>query len=115
MAALTTQNISRQTPLTPTYAAVAASDTFTPGANVFLHIKNAGASPDNVTVVTPTSADPTGLVISDTAVTVTNGTERMIGPFPAQFFADPSISGSATINHSFTTSVTIAVLNLTLP
>lgn len=112
MAALTTQNISR-TGITPTYAAVAASDTFTPGNNVFIHVKNGGGSPDTC-VIQVLTGDPPGLTISDTSVSVTNGQERMIGPFPPQFFADPT-TGLATVTHSFTTTVTIGVFNLTLP
>ncbi len=41
MAALTTQTINRAG-VTPSYTAVSASDTFTGGAGVFLHVKNAG-------------------------------------------------------------------------
>jgi hypothetical protein len=40
--------------------------------------------------------------------------ERMIGPFPANFFADPT-TGLATITHGFTTSVTSGVFKLTQP
>jgi hypothetical protein len=112
MALLTTQNIAR-TGITPTYAAVAATDTFTPGAQVFLHVKNAGGSPDTC-VVQVLAGDPPGLVISDNSVSVTNAQERMIGPFPAQFFADPT-TGLATVTHGFTTSVTVGVFNLTQP
>lgn len=114
MAAYAVQNISR-TGLTPAYVSVSASDTFTPGNQVFIHVKNAGASPDTVAVVTPAAADPPGLVISDISVSVTNGQERMIGPFPTQYFADASISGSATVTHSFTTSVTAGAFTLTQP
>jgi hypothetical protein len=112
MALLTTQNIAR-TGITPTYAAVAATDTFTPGAQVFIHVKNAGGSPDTC-VVQVLAGDPPGLVISDNSVSVTNAQERMIGPFPAQFFADPT-TGLATVTHGFTTSVTVGVFNLTQP
>lgn len=112
MAALTTQSISR-TGITPTYAAVAASDTFQPDANTFLHIKNGGGSVDNVTV-TVAAGDPPGLVIADVTLAVTNAQERMIGPFPASFFADPT-TGQATVAHSFTTSVTVGVFKVTQP
>jgi hypothetical protein len=47
-------------------------------------------------------------------VSVTNAQERMIGPFPSQFFADPT-TGLATVTHSFTTTVTSGVFNLTQP
>jgi hypothetical protein len=112
MALLTVQNISR-TGVTPAYTAVAASDTFTPGAQVFIHVKNAGGSPDTCAIVVA-SGDPPGLVISDLSVSVTNAQERMIGPLPSQFFADPT-TGLATVTHSFTTSVTSGVFNLTQP
>jgi hypothetical protein len=39
---LTTQNISRSG-VTPAYTAVAASDTFVPDAQSFIHVKNAAA------------------------------------------------------------------------
>jgi hypothetical protein len=112
MALLTTQNISR-TGATPTYSAVSASDTFVPDAQTFLHVKNAGGSPDSC-VVAVLAGDPPGLVIADNTVSVTNAQERMIGPFPAQFFADPT-TGLATVTHGFTTSVTVAVLKLGQP
>lgn len=112
MAALTTQTIAR-TGITPTYAAVAASDTFTPDGQTFIHVKNAGASPDSC-VVAVLAGDPPGLVISDNTVSVTNAQERMIGPFPAQFFADPT-TGLATVTHTFTTTVTVGVFKLSQP
>ena len=112
MAAVTQQVIVR-TGLTPTYGAVSASDTFTPGAGVFLHVKNAGGSPDSC-VIQVLAGDPPGLTIADNTVSVTNAQERMIGPLPAQFFADPT-TGQATVTHSFTTSVTQGVFNLQQP
>jgi hypothetical protein len=112
MALLTTQTIAR-TGITPTYAAVAASDTFAPDAQVFIHVKNAGGSPDTC-VVSVLAGDPPGLVISDNSVSVTNAQERMIGPFPPQFFADPT-TGLATVTHSFTTTVTVGVFKLSQP
>jgi hypothetical protein len=112
VAALTTQTISRGG-VQPTYSPVAASDTFTPGQQTFLHVKNAGGSPDTC-VVQVLAGDPYGLVITDNSVSVPAGSERMLGPFSGQFFADPT-TGQATVTHSFTTSVTCAVLNLSQP
>lgn len=112
MALLTTQNISR-TGVTPSYGAVAATDTFTPGSQVFIHVKNGGGSPDTC-VIQVLSGDPPGLTVSDTSVSVTNAQERMIGPFPSQFFADPT-TGLATVTHSFTTTVTVGVFSLSQP
>lgn len=112
MALLTTQTISRAG-VTPAYTAVAASDTFVPGTGVFLHVKNAGGSPDSVTI-SVLAGDPPGLTITDVVVSVTNAQERMIGPLPANFFADPT-TGLGTIAHGFTTSVTSGVFNLQQP
>lgn len=112
MALLTVQNISRAG-VVPTYAAVAASDTFLPDGNTFVHVKNAGGSSDTVTI-SVLAGDPPGLTIADLSVAVANGSEKMIGPFPAQYFADPN-TGLATIAHSFQTSVTVAVLKLNQP
>lgn len=112
MAALTTQTITRAG-ITPTYAAVAASDTFAPDAQTFLHVKNAGGSPDTVAVQV-LAGDPPGLTVSDLSISVTNAQERMIGPLPPQFFADPT-TGQATVTHSFTTSVTVGVFKLSQP
>jgi hypothetical protein len=112
MTLLATQNIVR-TGLTPAYTAVTGSDTFLPDANTFLHVKNAGGSPDSC-VIAVLQGDPPGLVISDNTVSVTNAQERMIGPLPANFFADPT-TGLSTVTHSFTTSVTSGVFKLIQP
>lgn len=116
MALLTTQTIDRATGVIPSYGAVAASDTFTPGDRTFLHIKNGGGSSDTVTVaITGAGAIP-GITYRAGAGTggtyaVAAGAEKIIGPFPASFFAD-SVTGLATVTHSFTTSVTVAVFSL---
>src|SRR5215831_4211585 len=112
MAALSTQSISRAG-VTPSYAAVSASDTFTPGVNTFIHVKNAGASPDTVAIQV-LQGDPPGLTIADVSVSVTNAQERMIGPLPGNFFADPTL-GTGVVTHSFTTSVTAGSFNLQQP
>lgn len=113
MALLTTQTITRAG-VTPTYGAVAASDTFVPGAGVFLHVKNGGGSPDVVAIAAPGSVPSPNLTIAALSVSVTNAQERMIGPLPANFFADPT-TGLATVTHGFTTSVTVGVFNLQQP
>jgi hypothetical protein len=112
MTLLSVQNIVRSG-VTPAYTAVTASDTFTPDLNTFIHVKNAGGSPDTC-VIAVLQGDPPGLTISDNSVSVTNAQERMIGPLPAQFFADPT-TGLATVTHSFTTSVTSGVFKLIQP
>lgn len=112
MALLSTQTISRAG-VTPAYTAVAASDTFLPDADTFIHVKNAGGSSDTVAVQV-LAGDPPGLTIADVSVSVPNGQERMIGPFSPQYFADPS-TGLATVTHSFQTSVTAGVFKLSKP
>jgi hypothetical protein len=112
MALLTTQVISRAG-VNPSYSAVAASDTLVPDSQTFIHVKNAGGSPDTCAVQV-LAGDPPGFTIADTSVSVTNGQERMIGPLPANFFADPT-TGLATVTHSFTTSVTSGVFKLSQP
>lgn len=112
MTLLAKQTIVR-TGLTPAYTAVTGSDTFVPGANTFIHVKNAGGSPDTCVCVVA-AGDPPGLTISDNSVSVTNAQERMIGPLNPQFFADPT-TGLCTVTHSFTTSVTSGVFDLSQP
>lgn len=113
MALLTTQTITR-TGITPTYAAVTASDTLTPDKETFIQIKNAGGSSDTVTVEVR-AGDPVGLTISDLSISVPATTgDRMIGPLPPQFFADPT-TGLCTVTHSFITSVTAGVFKLSQP
>jgi len=108
MALLTRQTINRAG-VTPAYTAVAASDTFPSGSGTFIHIKNGGGSPDSA-VFAVTGGDPPGLTISDVTVSVTNAQERMIGPFPGNFFGD-----TVTVTHSFTTTVTSGVFDLAQP
>jgi hypothetical protein len=109
MTLMAIQSITRRG-ITPTYAAVAATDAFLPTESTFLHVKNGGGSSD--TIVIPVSGNfwP-GLRLSDLSIACPNGQERMIGPLPAQFFADP-VTGLATVTHSFTTSVTAAAFKL---
>lgn len=91
-----------------TYSAVSASDTCDiSNGRTFLHVKNAGASSDNVTVVTPGTVG--GLAIADQVVAVANGTEKFIGPLDPALYAT---AGIATVTHSYTTSVTIAVVTI---
>lgn len=113
MALLSVQSIDR-TGLTPSYTAVAASDTFVPGPSTFLHVKNTSGTIDTVTLVTPGSVIP-NVPIGDPTVSVpiTTG-DKMIGPLPGGIFADPS-TGLVTVTHSTTASVTCAVLNLSTP
>ena len=104
MALLTVQQIG--SPTTPTYAAVAASDTVAADpSGLILHVKNAGGSADTVTLTDP-GTTPAGSTATNPSFSVpaTNGDRFYKLP--------PSLangSGIITISHSFTTSVTCAV------
>lgn len=107
MALLTAQQ-STIAGLAPTYGAVSASDTFPNDGKTFIYVKNAGGSPDTVVIdsIAPCNqgADHNG------GGSVTNGTEKCFGPFDTTRFNDSG--GLITITHSFTTSVTCAVVKL---
>lgn len=103
MALLTAQQIPI-TGLTPVYSAVSASDTIAPDGNdnLFLHVKNANAGADTVTVVVPGTY--LGVALADLTVSVPATTgDRMI-PIPAAAM-DPA-TGLVTVTHSVTASVT---------
>jgi hypothetical protein len=110
MAALSNQSVKRAG-LKPAYAAAAGGgDTFAPGENVFVHVKNGSGSSITVTVATPKKV--AGLDVADLAVAVPKEEDRLIGPFPAQHFADPA-DGRAHVTYSGVTSLTVAALELT--
>jgi hypothetical protein len=90
-----------------TYSAVNASDTITPGNNLYLHVKTAGTG-TTVTVVVPGSLY--GQARPDVAVTLGTNTDRIIGPLVGDL-ADPT-TGLITVQYSATTSVTAALLAL---
>lgn len=98
--------------LTPSYGAVSASDYFVPKGSekYILHVKNGGGSADSVVINDPNSASPSSATAfnADVTVSVPNGQERMIALDPARFI-DPA-TGRIDITHSFTTSVTCAVV-----
>lgn len=113
MATLTVQDVKR-TGVGPTYAAAAGGgDKFAPSKDTFLHAKNGSAGALTVTVVTPNEAFK-DVAIADVAVSVPAGGERMIGPFPAEHFAN-SADGLADITYSGVTSLTIGAFKLTQP
>jgi len=109
VALLTVQQVS-QPSLTPSYGAVSASDTISsPDDRMFLHVKNAGGSPDTVTIVIPGN-DQFGSAIPDPTVSVPATTgDRMI-PIRAAMM-DPATS-LVTVTHSFTTTVTCALVRV---
>ncbi len=117
MANLATQVVNRAG-LAPSYAAcTAGGDTFTPDAQTFLHVKNASGGALTVTVAigSGAAAPIPNVAIGNVAVSVPATTgDRMIGPFPATYFADPT-TGLAAITYSGVTSLTIAVVKVSAP
>ena len=75
----------------------------------FLHVKNGGASPIDVTIVTSRKID--GLEIANRVVSVANGTEQFIGPFQNDTYGSGTNSTDVWVDLSADTSVTLAVLN----
>jgi hypothetical protein len=108
MALLSTQQVTI-TGTTPSYGAVAASDTLVPDSRGFLIVKNAGGSSDNAVVVVPGSTYGQANPDVTVAVPATTG-ERWIGPMTPEL-ADPT-TGWITVTHSFTTSVTCAYVRV---
>jgi hypothetical protein len=107
MALLTVQQVG--TPSTPTYVAVAASDTVVAdSAGLVLHVKNAGGSSDTVTLTDPGTTPAGSAATNPTfAVPATTGDRMYLLPSSLA-----NASGIITIAHSFTTSVTCAVFRV---
>jgi len=113
MATLATQTITRAGVAAAYTAAAGGGDKLTPDQYTFLHVKNGGGSSITVTIVTPRDALP-NVAVADVAVSVPNGGERMIGPFPAEHFAGLT-DGLADITYSGVTSVTVGAFRVSQP
>jgi hypothetical protein len=99
---LTPQQVS-DSGLQATYTAADVNGhTFVSGANKVLHVKNGGGAPITVTITTPGAVG--GLAIADRTVSVTNATDKFIGPF-GSVYGDP-----VAVAFSSVTSVTVALL-----
>lgn len=107
MATLTVQDCSI-TGLAPTFGAVSASDVFPNDGRTVIYIKNAGASPDTVGIDS-TVACNYGFD-HDGGGSVTNGTEKVFGPFNMTRFNNSN--GQVTVTNSYITTVTCAVIRL---
>lgn len=109
--ALTQQSIV-QAGLVPSYAAANADGHSIEGSGaVFLHVKNGGGVTCNVTIETPGTV--AGLAVTDQAVAVAAGAEKMIGPFDKRAFnrlAGTTDAGLVYVNFDQVASVTVALL-----
>lgn len=92
--------------ITPVAATVTTGDTLVGGQSVMLYINNGSGSPITATITTPETVEGS-LAVADRAVTVTNGTFRMV-PIPSRY-NDPT-TGLATVICSAVTSVTVAAI-----
>ena len=105
--ALTVQDIS-VSGMTPSYtAAIVDGHSFPNNKPTFIHVKNGAGS--DVTITIQTALTKEGLDLADRTVTVTAGSETMIGPFSDIYNQS---DGSVYVDYSATASVTIAAISL---
>ena len=107
--ALTLQSIVRGG-LEPAYTAANADghSVTNDGKRTFVHVNNGSGSEVTITIDTPGTVD--GLAISDREVAVPAGEERMIGPFPTDWYNQSD--GTVHVDYSDTTSVTIGAFKV---
>lgn len=105
MATLVTQQMGRPGLQIAGVAAAGGGDAAETGRGNGLWVNNGGGSPVTVTIAVPAglSGYP-GLAYANNAVTVTNGTAKLI-PLPGEY-RDP-VTGLATITYSAVTTVTV--------
>lgn len=106
MALLSTQQMTSGGAAITLAAAAGGGDTADiSNGRTFLWLKNGGGSSITVTLVTPGTVDG-DLAIADRAVTVANGTEKLIGPL------NPAAYGQVvSITYSGVTTVTVAAVS----
>lgn len=108
MATLATQQIT-VAGIAPTYAAVGASDKFTPDDRTFLHFKNTNAATRTVTVDSKVASNwGTDVDVVKLIPAITG--DVMIGPFPAQRFQGSD--GFGDLTYDATAGLTVAVVRL---
>lgn len=111
MALLTAQSMAPTTGLVPSYAAVAASDTFVAAPGRYLHLKNTNAATRTVTVTTVGTAAG-GAAIADWSGTIGATTGELLFPVTVpQHLNDPT-TGVGTVTCSATAGVTIALIEI---
>lgn len=85
-------------------SAAGGGDQFPNDGETILHVANGGGAPVTVTI-TPQNTLPGGLSLANVGGSVTNGTAKTFGPFPAEYFNNSS--GRAVVTYSDVTSVTV--------
>lgn len=112
MAALTLHNVSPSGAQVTYAAASGGGDTVRAGARTFISVRNAGGGSVTVTVNDTKSQAPAGAseFDPDLSVVVAPSTEKVIGPLPAERFANAS--GLVEVTYSGVSSVTVAALKV---
>lgn len=89
----------------PVSHAAAAGDSFSNNGKTMIRVNNGGGAPITLTLDDPNSSSPPAATAwnPDAAVTITNGTVKVIGPFPPSRFNDAN--GRVQLAWSATTSV----------
>lgn len=88
-------------------AAAGGGDVFPNDGNTKLYVKNGSGGSLTVTVATP--GLPGGLTLTPVAVAVAAGVEKILGPFPGQYFNNAS--GQVALTYSGVTSLTVLPFN----
>lgn len=117
MATLTVQT-AVVTGVQPTFnSAAGGGDVFANDGNTYAHFVNGSGGSITVTFdAVPTSVNKEGfgdITISDTAVAIPAGEQRVIGPFPQARFNNSS--GQVSMTYSGVTSLTVATIKLPRP
>lgn len=108
MATLVPTKVLRTGVLLGAVAAAGGGDKFANDGRQVAYFKNGSGAPITVTVVTQKTVD--GLAVTDRAVVVAAGEERMIGPFDKETYNDTD--GNVNFTYSGVTSLTVAVLTV---
>jgi len=107
---LTVEQMSRSGLVATYNGALSLANTYvvSNSGKVFLHFKNAGGTPSNVTISTPRTVD--GLAVADVVVAIPATTgDKFIGPFQPSIF---NSDGDLSFTLDFITSVTVAVVEM---
>ena len=118
MATLTRQK-AVLTGLTPSYASCAGGGDVVDNSDgkTFLHVKNGSGGSITVTVTAQSTSLSTTthglLTVSNVAIAIGAGSERIIGPFPKQAYNNAS--KQLAITYSGVTSLTIAAFYIEYP
>jgi hypothetical protein len=110
MTALASQAVTRAG-LQAAYTAPSASDTFVPDNDTF-YLAKVGATPTTFTFHVPTARKVHhDIALSNIVVGPVTSHDELIGPFPADIFADPT-TGLCTVTTDQQASVTVGVFQL---